>query len=257
MKYKSKLASQFYRDPELTPYGIRRSIDKGRQLQAIVDELFPNGAYSIAASSMIRAQQTAYYMIAKDVEKPIHILPHIGETGIAPTNTPLSAEKQRTLLNSRIVGSFGTDARGDTSYAQRANWDAFLQWIDSRGNDLAPFFTPVIEKGETKYRAVIVTHSNFLKKIFGMKLNNNDILFYTRQKNSETNESEFQRLTEFNDLDTVKRENTVGCLMEKAQNVRSKILTGIGDTIAGWSGIRTRRSQKRKFRARNTRKNRQ
>lgn len=245
MKYRDRVVSQLYRDPELTAFGIQRSQEKANILQSIVAERFPDNAYSIGASFLMRAQQTAFHMLAHDAQKPIHILPHIGETGIGPSNIPLSVEKQRTILDPAIVRQIGTDERGDLRYGKRANWDSFMKWIRNKGDDLEPFFTPVtrlsaLGSEETVYRAVVVSHSNFLKKQFGIKLFNNDVIFVTM--NTETKEKMFERITYFDESDISQLSNTEGCLMPTPRHVLRTLLGKIREHAIG---IRARKGTRK------------
>lgn len=225
--YTSKALELLYPDPELTRYGIRRSIEKGTILQTYVDRLFPDKKYSIGASCMIRAQQTAYYMLAKDARKPIHILPHIGERMPALCNVPLSTEEQRPLLGADVVAAVGVDARGDVGISGRADWTQFLQWVHTEGS---PCFTRTTNvRGEVVLRAVLVTHSLFLQHVFHEFLNNNDLL-YAKVDTTTHAILEQRRLTDFRDLTDEKTE-VEGCryptVASFAQHAGAHVSAGI------------------------------
>jgi len=255
LKIKDRVSSGFYRDPELTTYGKERSEQLTDRFTAYVNRIFPNNAYSIGASTMIRAQQTAYYMLAKNTDKKIHILPHIGETGLTPANIPLKAEKQKTIMSSGLVRKLGEDARGDTKYGIRSNWSKFIEWVNTlyeTQHHLAPFFTETMNaKGETVYRAVIVSHSNFLKSVFGPpKLINNDMIFATI--NTETKEKRIQRYDPLIALDETRKQDTAGCLLETPSDVRAqysaqlweKAQRFVGATRKGGKARKTRKTRK-------------
>lgn len=253
--HRSKVLEVLYPDPELTRYGIRRSIEKGGILKTFADRFFPDGRYSIGASCMIRAQQTAYHMLAHRVKKPIHILPHIGERMPALCNVPLTPEAQRPILGVDVAAALGVDARGDVGYSGRADWDRFLTWADTLSID-SPFFTHAINpRGEAVLRAVIVTHSLYLQHVFHEMLNNNDVL-YAKIDTTTKRILEQRRLTDFNDLMDEKTEvegcrfPTVASLTHQAasnlvSDAGSLVMSGVGavgSRLRGLFGGRTRRA---------------
>lgn len=154
-----------YSDPELTKRGVSRSNAKYPMLKKVIDQYFPS--YSIGASPMIRAQQTAYHMLAKHVNKPINIIPHLSEEGLTLNNIPLSKKKQESLLetldpNMLDTLNDGKDGRPSQNLLNKASYSAFLKWAKKNED----FF----EKGEDGvYRAVIFTHGKLLRNIFPLK----------------------------------------------------------------------------------------
>jgi broad specificity phosphatase PhoE len=175
-----KTYQSVYSDPELTTQGIQRSVETGPLLTEQIAKYFPDGRYSLGASCMIRAQQTAYYMLGRATGRPIHILPHIGEFNdkrFPPgyCNFPVSLAEQREILGPEIAAQLGADARGDVSEAALSDWPRFLMWASTAGE---PFFTTTTNAaGETVKRAVIVSHSLLFRRIFDHMVNNNDIIF--------------------------------------------------------------------------------
>lgn len=154
-----------YSDPELTKRGVSRSTAKYPMLKTVIDKYFPS--YSIASSPMIRAQQTAFHMLAKHVNKPINIIPHLSEEGLTLNNIPLSKKKQESLFETiepEIVDSLkdGKDARRSQNLLNKASYSAFLKWAKKNQD--------YFEKGDDDiYRAVIFTHGKLLRNTFPLK----------------------------------------------------------------------------------------
>jgi len=161
-----------YTDPELTKSGVERSESLCSSLMKEIKKIWPNESYNIGSSQMIRAQETAYYMLAKNTGKKINILPHIGEPHYTKDNYSFPLEKQREIIRDRnpdILKFIGKDAREKQTLSAKSNWDLFMKWAC----DHLDFFT----KGKDgHYRCVIFTHSIFLKKNFKLKekINNNN-----------------------------------------------------------------------------------
>lgn len=196
-----------YSDPEITKRGISRSENKYKMLKETIDKYFPS--YTIGASAMIRAQQTAYHMLAKHVKKPINIMPHISEHGITVNNIPSSKEKQRKTfekIEPKIISKLekGKDDRSHQSFLNKSNYSSFLKWA----NDNLDFF----KKGKDGvYRSVIFTHGLFLRHNFPLKnavppitkhkaYNNND--FIVVSIGDEVEESEIPHEPHFLYFDT-------------------------------------------------------
>ena len=60
---------------------------------------------------MIRTQETAFYMLAEKIEKPINIFPHIGEKGMGIDNIGLGKERQCEIIskqNLKIIINYST-----------------------------------------------------------------------------------------------------------------------------------------------------
>jgi hypothetical protein len=246
-----------YPDPELTEYGVQRSVEKGPELQGFVATLFPDGKYSIGASCMMRAQQTAHYMLAKTVGKPINIMPHIGElsNGTLPgyCNFPLSPASQRKILDPEIV--LGVDARGDVTGDKLSNWPKFTEWAATAGE---PFFTPTVNSvGETVHRAVIVGHSLLFKDIFGYTLNNNDVIYAKIDTGAGARIVEQAQLSAWKDIPADKESDVTGCRIqtkEELEDIATKPMVGAARTRRRKS--RGSRRNRRSRTSRKTQKNR-
>jgi len=168
----------FYHDPELSATGINISQALAPTLQGHIAERWSKEPYVIGASRMIRAQETAYYMIAQLTKQPINVFPHIGESGITRDNWSLSRPEQRVIINDRnpaIIQALdkGTDHREPQTLASKSNWEEFMQWAIAHPEAFA-------QGSDKRYRAVIFSHGHFLKGVFPVPgishMNNNDAL---------------------------------------------------------------------------------
>jgi len=138
------------------------------------------------ASSMLRTQITAYYMFARHYNKPIHIVPHVGERGISIDNIAFPKSKQRDILdafNHKILEllDMGIDCRGQETIFNKSSMNDFISWAKRN----IKYF---IRGPDGVFRAIIFTHSHFLKSAFPLKnavnqikegkiLGNNDFVF--------------------------------------------------------------------------------
>jgi broad specificity phosphatase PhoE len=98
LKAKSRIHI-FYSDPELTKVGVERSKLCGVALMKKVETVWNREPYMVASSQMIRAQETAYYMISSRTGKPINIFPYVSEKGFTMDNYAMSKEDQIQILN--------------------------------------------------------------------------------------------------------------------------------------------------------------
>jgi hypothetical protein len=178
-----------YQDPEITTEGIRKSIEVGQKI------LYPfktaqQEPFTIGASVMLRAQQTAYLMFAKRMKKPIFVLPYIGEGFATLDNMPAFLETQRKRYqankayqdNPSMYSLLVEHPNANDFRTQEGSWNLmlpisdfsnFLDWI-SKDENLEYF----AEGSDGIYRAILVTHSGFMKRSVPMKgvekYNNND-----------------------------------------------------------------------------------
>jgi hypothetical protein len=166
----------FYRDPELTNQGINTSKELSPILIKNITKIWDNQPYSIASSNMIRTQETAYYMLASVLNEPINIMPHICESWLSLDNYPLPKTDQTTILNEKIPALInllegGLDARNVHNSWNKSSFSKFLEWAS-----LNPEYFRLGSDGS--YRAVIFTHSHFIKNAFRMDkiINNNDAI---------------------------------------------------------------------------------
>lgn len=166
----------FYKDPELTLAGISTSKELSPLFIKKITDLWGEKPYSIGSSSMIRAQQTAYHMLASILEKPINIMAHICETGLSLDNQAYPVDKQRIILETKSPGvgkllSAGLDGRENHTIWDKSDFGKFLTWAV-----LNPEYFALGSDG--RYRAVIFTHSHFLMKAFNMDnlINNNNAI---------------------------------------------------------------------------------
>jgi len=146
------------------------------QLQEHIAERWAEKPYTIGASRMIRAQETAFYMLAHTTKKPINVFPHIAEHGITLDNwSELPTEQYATMHNRNPdvckALTRGTDYREPQSFRTKSNWELFMQWAVANPDAFA-------KGADNKYRAVIFSHGHFLQSVFDLphSMHNNDAL---------------------------------------------------------------------------------
>jgi len=151
-------------DPGLSKKGIEKSKNLSYKLIKKIKEFWKDQPYVIGSSNMIRTQETAYYMLAEKIEKPINIFPHIGEKGISIDNIGLGKVRQYEIIsnqNPKIIELLdkGVDKRDRQNILNKSCWNTFIEWA-VKNLDL-------FECGsDGVYRAVIFTHSDFLRSVF-------------------------------------------------------------------------------------------
>lgn len=163
-----------YPDPELTKSGVKRSKELSASLIKKIDKQWKKEPFTICSSQMIRAQETAFYMLSLPLGKPINVIPHVGETGFTRDNYSLPQVEQLHIIMDRnpAVADMlirGRDGRLNQTLWNKANLKDFIGWASAH-----PEFFAIGSDGH--YRAVIFTHSNFIKSAFNMdtKINNNE-----------------------------------------------------------------------------------
>ena len=179
---KKKFGHQyFYSDPELSEEGIKISKSLSDKLVEHIYERWPKRAhtYTICSSQMMRAQETAFYMLASrsgDI-KSINVVPHLGEIGISKDTYSMPIENQYEILANRnpaIVRQLlnGKDAREEQDILNKSHMGKFLKWAKENLG-----FFHLGEDGV--YRTVIFTHGFLLKRVFQLDdhMNNNDAIY--------------------------------------------------------------------------------
>lgn len=191
---KGTLLHKFYRDPELTEKGVNLSTKRHELLRDTLIQKpgpFDDEMYSIGSSALLRAQETAFHMLAKQTGKPVNVFPHLGEIMLlGPIKIP--AKSDDNLPN---------DEKDQMAYLTAQYRDPiFVKGEDLREAPYNPslqrFFEWAIKHPEQfpevngVRRAILYTHSNLLKSKFpfatcvnppmkplpGGKLGNNDFL---------------------------------------------------------------------------------
>jgi hypothetical protein len=149
----------FVRDAPLSTLGVSESIRLQKSLQKIVKREFFGQPYSIGSSNMIRAQETAYYMLALPTRKKITIYPHIGESGFTLDNISLEKTDQYDYFgktNRDIINFIGLDFRDSEN---KSCWPSFVKWLQLNRDLFA-------KGSDGVFRGVIFSHSNFLNSVF-------------------------------------------------------------------------------------------
>jgi len=211
-----------YPDPELSKSGVDRSKVLSASLVENLRVLWPSEPFTVCASQMIRAQETAFYMLSSVLGLPIHVIPHVGETGLTLDNFALKHVDQVHIMmkrNPAVVDMLikGHDGRLPQTLWNKSNYDLFIQWALKH-----PDFFAIGSDG--RYRAVIFTHSNFLKATFKMdkKLDNNTAIF-TVIDTSKKSELQFEYLTNHGLSTEVINDCPDGCLKSPCDFSQQKI----------------------------------
>jgi len=175
LKAKSRIHI-FYSDPELTKVGIEQSKMSAESLMKRIETVWADEPYIVASSQMIRAQETAYYMISSKTNKPINIFPYVSEKGFTRDNYAMPRNDQLNILNQRnphIVDLLmkGSDNREPQTIWSKSDIASFIKWASAHPNEFSL-------GSDGHYRAIIFTHSHFLKESFsmGVKIKNNDAI---------------------------------------------------------------------------------
>jgi broad specificity phosphatase PhoE len=179
---KKKFGHQyFYSDPELSAEGIKISKGLSDKLVERIYERWParSHTYTVCSSQMMRAQETAFYMLASRFGsiKPINVVPHLGEIGISKDTYSMPQIEQYTILakrNPAVVRQLiiGKDAREKQDVIHKAHMGKFLVWAKENLD-----FFHLGDDGI--YRTVIFTHGFLLKRVFQLEehMNNNNAIF--------------------------------------------------------------------------------
>lgn len=168
-----------YPDPEITASGIKRSKQFYPILQEFIDEKWNNKKYTIAASAMLRAQQTAFHMIAKQKQLAIDIFPFVCEKNMTLDNIPLSKQKQVMYLqdtNPVLLKHLmeGDDYRNEQTSFNKSDFPSFKKWLEKNPH-------AVYADKDGIHRLILFTHSHFLHETFrlphGKLITNNGFIF--------------------------------------------------------------------------------
>jgi broad specificity phosphatase PhoE len=209
----------FYQDPELTLEGIDNSKDFSRDLIEFINDTWgPNRdhQYIIGASQMIRAQETAFHMLASTLNKDIYILPHIGEMGVTYDNYSLPRDEQRTILRKPINEGIleklvqEKDYRESQKLNSKSDFSSFIDWIVEHeddiplydyGDDMSNGSRSMVnsENENLPIKMVIFTHGLFLRSIrHGLpEFKNNDamhVIYDTDTRDFVGNPPEIHRI---------------------------------------------------------------
>ena len=161
-KHRYNLDSNKVYDPELTNNGVKRSERIAPLFIKRVKDLFKDENYIIGASWLIRTHQTAYYMISKNTNKRINIMPHIAETGYGSGEIARSKDRQIEIYKSKgskITDLFDNDWRDEQIILNKDNKIYFFNWINNNLDKLKD------AKGtDGKYRLIIFSHGNWIKE---------------------------------------------------------------------------------------------
>ena len=134
-----RLLQHTYTDPELTTWGRKKAKALGPYLEASLSDPF----FIVGASCLLRAQQTAYYML--EPERLI-IVPYISEKGIGGENYAFSPKAQADILEQYTCG--------DLNFAPKRVWDYF----DSAPNASVPSTNKFLAWLKDHYRTLVASN---------------------------------------------------------------------------------------------------
>jgi broad specificity phosphatase PhoE len=155
-----------YRDPELTLNALRTARTLSPSFRATLESLFQGQPYLVAASTLLRAQQTA---LALTGTKSLTIFPYVSEIGPLKTadNTPMRQEDQYKILQETASEPFDIDYEFLEDASGPPSVRSFLQWLLRVVPGLKQ------ERGiseEQPLHIVLVSHGNYISeflKTFG------------------------------------------------------------------------------------------
>jgi len=151
-------------DPSLTPNGIAVAIKRGKALREKLNTDFPGQAPIVCASTLMRAQLTAYLMM---YPKIVHVIPYISEVGFrqTPDNTPYSYKEQEEILKG--VGITRKTNINKNYTTIKPNSDYFSTFL---GGMIDNLYASQVDKSQAgkkyvKPLFVIFTHGHFIEKL--------------------------------------------------------------------------------------------
>jgi len=164
-----RLLQHTYTDPELTTWGRKKAKALGPYLEASLSDPF----FIVGASCLLRAQQTAYYMLEPE---RLVIVPYISEKGIGGENYAFSPKAQATILEQYTCGDINFAPKRDWSYFDSApnasvpNTNKFLAWLKNNYNKLVGSSGKVIGTP-----LVLFSHGIFIRDFIKEQMTRTDL----------------------------------------------------------------------------------
>ena len=148
--------NSFYRDPYLTEKGVEQSTKCSKYIESKLPPID-----IVLSSSLIRAIETALCMFPKNI---IEIAPYICESVKTLENMPHDYKSQNKRLQEKVKNNERVKHYTDCKGIHESNLKNFIKYLLENYN--------VIDK-----EIAVVTHSNFMMKILGVKqrMRNNSI----------------------------------------------------------------------------------
>ena len=165
-------------------------------LAAFIRNHFGDKQFAVWSSVLLRAQETAFYQLAGPANRPITVVPFVGESckGVGSycnENNALSRDAQLAAHKARNPGVLerlmrGRDYRNSLAdnsdgaapaNAAVSDSDKFLKWLTKARLDK---FADMGRLRNGQYNIVLFTHSNFIKSTFGAvkaEISNNAAFF--------------------------------------------------------------------------------
>ena len=148
--------NSFYRDPYLTEKGVEQSTKCSKYIESKLPTID-----IVLSSSLIRSIETALCMFPKNI---IEISPYICESVKTLENTPHNYKKQSKRLQKKVKDNERVKHSMSSKGLHESNLNNFIVYL--------------IENYDVHNKEIaVVTHSNFMMKILGVKerMRNNSI----------------------------------------------------------------------------------
>ena len=185
---KVQLKANRYPDPELAQAGILRSQILSNNLKRKIREKWPDNKYVVCSSPLIRAWQTAYYMLPPETTDPyIHIIPGVAEFSkleITADNKPLERNEQNEIVN-KIDPNIVRCVKSDYRNYLRKHYSNNLNGLKDFINDFINEFKMTQDK-TTLFKNNV--DDTLHKDIISTKIKNDSLIEYrNRQHNNIDN----------------------------------------------------------------------
>jgi broad specificity phosphatase PhoE len=193
----------FYPDPELTVSGVGRSETLGPSLLNAIHKKWPQHDWTIGASVLLRAQETAFLMVAKQFKEKIYVMPYVNESppfSFLQTldNKPLLPNDQKNILANKYEDVLINDTDAyevSVESKYKPSFEKFIGWAKKN----LDYFG---ENDDGIYRAVVFTHSKFIQDLIketnlpqgwvkGQKIRNNEAVFFSVDDNNNIKMKEY------------------------------------------------------------------
>jgi broad specificity phosphatase PhoE len=183
----------FYQDPELTLEGIYNSKDFSTDLIEYIHEAWGDEGYTVGASQMIRAQETAFHMLASKIDRPIFVFPHIGEKPLSYDNYSLPRDQQRDIMQEKAINKGileklieANDFREPQTISEKSNFPKFIKWLKqwlkspNNGNTSPKSGTPRAQSNNNATRNAIAKEYRNKEELGGLDISAENAAKYSK-----------------------------------------------------------------------------
>ena len=173
--------SMGYRDPELSQIGIQTTTDNGVKFRNYLQKHSIH-LHHIGSSTLMRAIQSAWFMLAKDLNKQIQVMPYLSEKKISipgkkqilprfitdklkitASNTPLPYQEQNKFLNQYgdLVNNL---EQHSTTEDERfvSSLPKFLKWFEKHVDNF--FKSAGLDPNKDTLNFALVCHGTYIRK---------------------------------------------------------------------------------------------